>query len=547
MTIDPDPARRAALTEQLSERRRELAGRSLEAFGRLYLAHYTKDPPCPLHRDLYELLQKMHCERGTKLAVAAPRGSAKSTTVSLIYVLACICFRTEDYLVLISDTASQANDFLSFVKQELETNALLRQDFPEVCEDPGASLGPPRWRQDEIITRNGVKVTALGAGKKIRGRRHQEHRPSLVILDDVENDENIRSADQREKLREWFHRAVLKAGTPQTNFVVVGTVLHYDSLLATLTDPAKSPGWQGRRYRSVISWSANPTRWQTWSAVYNGHEKHDGAIGPEAARAFFEAHRDEMLDGTRVLWPEMESYYDLMLLRETDGPASFDAEKQNEPLDPATCLFQEDWFHFWDDRFEDEQALIASVGPHGWMVGACDPSMGKAGRRSDYSAILTALRDRQDGRLYVLDADLERIVPDQIIANIVANYRHRHHRAFAFESNQFQQFIANELRRRSQEQGLYLPVHEIVQTTDKLGRVQTLQPLVKRGTIQFSRRHRLLLEQLRTFPKGSHDDGPDALEMVVRLVEQLSQRRRKLPVPTIRQATFYDWRGRRIT
>jgi len=547
MTGNPDLARRAAFAEQVGQRRRELAGRSLETFGGLYLAHYTKDPPCRLHRDLYERLERMRCERGTKVAVAAPRGSSKSTTVSLIYVLASICFRTEDYIVLISDTASQANDFLSFVKQELETNALLRQDFPEACEEPDARRGPPRWRQDEIITRNGVKVTALGAGKKIRGRRHREHRPSLVILDDVENDENIRSADQREKLREWFHRAVLKAGTPRTNFVVIGTVLHYDSLLATLTDPAKSPGWHGRRYRSVISWSSNPTLWQTWSAIYNGHESHEDKSGPEAARAFFEAHQHEMLEGTEVLWPESESYCDLMVLRETDGPASFDAEKQNEPLDPATCLFQEDWFHFWDDRFDTEEALIAAVGRHGQIIGACDPSLGRAGRRSDYTAIITVFWDQRDGRLYVLDADLERIVPDQIIAKVLASYVHRRHLAFAFETNQFQHFVASELRRRGQQQGLYIPIREVTQTTDKLGRIQTLQPLVKRGTIQFSRRHRLLLEQLRTYPKGSHDDGPDALEMVVRLVEQRSQRRRKLPVPTIQQAVFCDWRGRRIT
>jgi len=28
-----------------------------------------------------------------------------------------------------------------------------------------------------------------------------------------------------------------------------------------------------------------------------------------------------------------------------------------------------------------------------------------------------------------------------------------------------------------------------------------------------------LVEQLRSFPVGSHDDGPDALEMAVRMIE----------------------------
>jgi len=55
----------------------------------------------------------------------------------------------------------------------------------------------------------------------------------------------------------------------------------------------------------------------------------------------------------------------------------------------------------------------------------------------------------------------------------------------------------------------------VTHTSDKLGRIQSLQPLVKAGTIQFSRRHKTLLDQLRYFPKADHDDGPDALQMAV--------------------------------
>ncbi|MCB9854665.1 MAG: phage terminase large subunit [Phycisphaerales bacterium] len=68
---------------------------------------------------------------------------------------------------------------------------------------------------------------------------------------------------------------------------------------------------------------------------------------------------------------------------------------------------------------------------------------------------------------------------------------------------------------RSLRAGPYLPVEPIVHTTDKIGRIQSLQPLVRSGTLKFSRRHTQLLEQLRLFPKAKHDDGPDALEMAV--------------------------------
>ena len=50
-----------------------------------------------------------------------------------------------------------------------------------------------------------------------------------------------------------------------------------------------------------------------------------------------------MLDGTDVLWPEVEDYYYLMKMRVSDGPAFFDSEKQNEPVNPEDCLFKEEW------------------------------------------------------------------------------------------------------------------------------------------------------------------------------------------------------------
>ena len=50
------------------------------------------------------------------------------------------------------------------------------------------------------------------------------------------------------------------------------------------------------------------------------------------------------------LWPEVGDYHALMLMRESEVPASFDSEKQNEPVNPLDCLFLEEDFRFWDDR-----------------------------------------------------------------------------------------------------------------------------------------------------------------------------------------------------
>jgi hypothetical protein len=70
--------------------------------------------------------------------------------------------------------------------------------------------GPPRWRRDEIITRNDTRVSAFGANQKLRGRRHRESRPTLIIVDDLENEDLVDSAERRTKLWDWFNKTLLR-------------------------------------------------------------------------------------------------------------------------------------------------------------------------------------------------------------------------------------------------------------------------------------------------------------------------------------------------
>ena len=128
---------------------------------------------------------------------------------------------------------------------------------------------------------------------------------------------------------------------------------------------------------------------------------------------------------------------------------------------------------------------------------------------------MSLLRDTRTGILYVLDADIRRRKPDAIIEDVIAYHKRRNYQRFAMETNQFQKFLSDELERRSQQVGAYIPIRGINNTTDKLGRIQRLQPLISSGALRFSRRQVTLLEQLRQFPMGAHDDGPDALEMAV--------------------------------
>lgn len=527
------------LSDRVRNEQRARTLRSLRAFGLLYLPHYLDKPPSRMHEELYALLQQLPERRGARIAIAAPRGSAKSTLVSLLFVLWAICRKSHRFIVILSDTKDKAEEFLHQVKHELHQNDALARDFPEVCEPCGRAAKFPRWRAHEIVTHNDVKVMALGVGQNIRGSRHVEVRPDLFILDDVECHANTHSAEQRTKLADWFTKSIMKAGTKLTQVLMVGTIQHYDSLLARLTDRVKSTQWEGYVYRSITKWSEASDLWETWTSILRQRQSFNDNSGVAAADAFFEANREAMLEGTEVLWPEHESYLDLMKMREAEGPASFDSEKQNEPVNPADCFFLETEFQFWDDRFPSETELLASLTGKPQFFGACDPSLGKQGIHADDSAIITLVRDTGNGNLYVLDADIARRKPDRIIDDVLIYQALRKYQNFGFEANCFQSFLSDELKRRSAIKSLYLPVTDINHSTDKIGRIQTLQPLIHAGILKFSKRHTVLLEQLSKFPKARNDDGPDALAMAVSIVKTDPWANWKFSPIAKRESTFF--------
>lgn len=504
------------LQDRLGKLCREAGRKSLQIFANTYLPAHFKVQSSSMHLELISMLEEATLKRNARIAIAAPRGHAKSTLVSFAFVLWCICYKYELYIVLISNTAGQSDDLLTQIKSELESNPFLLRDFPDVAEPRGRKPPPKRWRKDDIITRNGVKVLSLGTGQKIRGRRHRENRPTLIILDDVENETEMTSADQRETKMHWFKKAVMKSGsTAQTNVVVVGTILHYDSLLAQLIDGKTMPGWTNRKYQAVILWATQEDLWQEWESIYTHQAEYEGCNGPNAARLFYEANEEQMLEGTSVLWPQRENYYQLMEIRLCEGHASFDSEKQNEPIDPASCYFSDSDMHYWDDEYTSIDDLLMKLGSNSCIYGACDPSLGIAGKNRDDTAIVTVLKHTPTGHLYVLDADIRKRKPRDIIKAIIEYHRIYKFEEFAIETNQFQFFLSTEVTRISAQAGVNVPVYEISHTSDKLGRIQSLEPLISTGVLRFSRRQRILLDQLQQFPKAAHDDAPDALEMAV--------------------------------
>jgi predicted phage terminase large subunit-like protein len=478
-----------AADPQASAERKKRAQNDFEFFCKTYFPHYVKKSNSVLHDYLYSRLPEIADSAQAETdAIAAPRGEAKSTITSQLFVLWCVITGRKKYPMIGMDAFDQAAIMLEAIKAELEFNPRLSLDFPD-------AMGRGRvWQTGVIVTANNAKIEAVGSGKRIRGRRHGPYRPDLFIGDDLENDENVNTPEQRDKLQSWLTKAVLKLGGAGEKFdvIVIGTILHYDSVLNRLL---KNTLWKSRKFKAVIQWPDNMDLWDKWEEILLNVSEEDAAV-------FYRANEDAMNAGAIVSWPAGRPLVALMKLRARDGHAAFDSELQNDPLSDDDAPFAA-CITFWVNRLAD------------WVFyGACDPSLGKKGSSRDPSALLVGGFNRQTGILDVVEAAIKKRLPDKIIEDVIALQKEYRCQVWAIETVQFQEFLKTELVKRSAARGVPVPARAITPHADKLLRIESLQPHMANGLIRLHPSQHTLIEQLRHFPKADHDDGPDALHML---------------------------------
>lgn len=486
--------------------RRMLGERDMEYFGRAYVPEYIPSAPPPFHGEWFRDLQKV-VERngGSNMVRSAPRGHAKTTIWDFTFPLWATVYKKKLYILIISDAYDQAQGFISNIKDELEDNERIVEDFGDLKGD--------RWQEGSIECANGVKIEALGAGMKIRGRKNKSRRPDLIILDDIENDENTATGEQRAKLKRWYTKAVRHAGAKNTDFVIIGTVIHDESLLAELL---RKPGYDAKVYKAVISFAERDDLWAKWKTIFTDLSNENRELD---ALAFFEAYREDMLQGARILWehnsPKFPNgYYDLMVVRLTDGEEAFASELQNDPKSSEEKFFRPRTYT--SDQLPPLEQLD--------IVITVDPSMGQTDK-SDYSAIIALGTHKKTGQMYVLDADIDRRPPDRIMeATFVIAEKYislgQRIRILGIETVQFQAFFKSSFEERAKQRHLHLNVQPIKTTLSKELRIESMQPSINNGYVLIHESHLLLLQQLENYPKAKKD-GPDALEMAISLTKTM--------------------------
>ncbi|WP_235442626.1 phage terminase large subunit [Bacillus paralicheniformis] len=486
------------------------ADRNPDNSSNLIPAGQTLETAADFHRELCGLLDEItRGEIKTNVGWSVGRRHAKTAYLSNSYLSHQVVFRHQKYIIEVSETTDVAGDFIKWTVNQLKFNEKLREDFgPLLHQKPSMNEVDNKY---EFITSSGTKVEAKGMGTQMRGLRHLSERPGLFILDDLESDGSTNTAELRAKNLNWFRSEMLEALGFGGMCIYMGTIVHYDSLLNHVLTKRKD--FTSRKFPAILSWSEREDLWEQWRKLYN----EDNKDALKNANAFYEANKEEMERGTRVLWPQAYTYKHFMEKREDMGARAFNQEYLGNPVDEESQVFRSEDFKYYSDKELESKEFDYYCG--------IDFAMGK--EKGDYSAIITVARNRATGFCYVADVFLHRVHPDVLLNEVVEKTMRFQYEGIAVEAQQAQEWFADKLGEALQANGYPASTRlkQIKQRTRKALRIESLLPDIQSGKIRFKRDQKLLLEMFEMYPNHNHDDGPDALHMAYSIAGKARRRK----------------------
>jgi hypothetical protein len=259
----------------------------------------TKEVPF-FHKEIYRLL-----ETKERVAIAAPRGFAKSRVCSIFYPSWLATYGKNRDITIISASEALAIDLLRNIKMMMESAPQYKMLYGDVRSE--------KWTENHIILKNGVNIRAKGAGGQIRG-----FRPDVLILDDIETDESVASEEQRKKLKDWIFRACLNTLLPHGQFVIIGTLIHPLSILSDLLETPNK--WEKRKYR---------------------------------------AYKTEEEKAGNELWPEARPHAWLQQRKSEIGTFAFASEFLNNPRLDTSAPVKENQIRYWEELPKQYSSVIA--------------------------------------------------------------------------------------------------------------------------------------------------------------------------------------------
>lgn len=447
----------------------EISAEIIEVLVVTLLSRLFDDPsPTPeFHKTLWELV----CNPHKWVAIAAPRGHAKSTAITYCYVLCMILLRQADYIVIVSNTEDQASSFVSLIARAIK-------EIPELQEFGISSKlskdGSTRI-EGSFLDGHRFCVWARGMGQQIRGRLFEGRRPNLIIGDDMEDKDEVLSDDVRQKVQNRFKADYIPALARRGKFRVVGTILHDDSLLNRLL---KNKSWLTARFRAHTS----------------------------------------IDDFSELLWPERftpEEFMEIKATFEEDGDLDgYAMEYLNIPVAPGKKMLPIEKIQLISRKEVMRKDLTF------YMVSDAAVS---AKQKRDYTATGIFGVDAEHN-VYWLELIRIRQEADETIDDFFALEKQYPIEDLTMEKGQIESSLRPIIENLQDEREQWFELNPVYYPGDKVMKARPAQRMIKAGKIYVVddiEYKQELFDELDVFPKGTHDDMVDILSLICMRIHKI--------------------------
>jgi len=387
--------------------------------------------------------------------------------------------QNKKYELLVGQTQNLSRQMLKNLKSELETNELLIKDF-------GPFDNHSDWRSSTlVIPKFGTRITATSAGESIRGLRHIQYRPDLIICDDIEDLSTVKFRENRDKIYNWLMGEVIPIGDIDTKIIIVGNLLHEDSLMMRLKDHIDEIGDMRGTY-----------------------------------------HEFPLMDDNGIcLWPDkFPTSNEIAQLRsKVPDRVTFEREYLLHIIADGNQVIHRDWIQYYDlDDIPNPKTLPARLLTAGIDLAISEKST------ADFTAIVPALvyGYGEELKIYILpfivNKRLDFIKTIEKIKEVQQKIMTLHPIGmvkFFSEAVGYQTSLVQQLK---VEKVLTEAVN--IGNSDKRSRLCLTSPYIESGKVLFPEHGaELLIDQLVNFGVEKHDDLADAFSLVINKIIETDQ------------------------
>jgi len=403
--------------------------------------------------------------------IIAPRGHAKSSIVGGVYPLYHIMNHSgAKLIVLVSRTQDHAIKLLGTIKDTLEYSESFRQIYGYWGQHTAR-----QWAKSEIELKDNSMIICKGTGQQLRGIKVGSQRPTCIIVDDPEDENNTKTAEAMEQNLRWLLQSAVPSLDPQKGkIIVIGTPQHQRCMVEILKE---MKGWVNMHFAPSLE--TNTALWEEWQPIKKLVQKKEELDSIGRSSVFYREYMCQIVgDEDQLFKQEYIQYHDYTLKMDKDN---------NHYLENG------------DEEF-----------PVNVFMGV-DPAS-SVRKTADYSVIMPIAVDENNNR-YILQYYRKRATPMQLAESIIEYFKLFKPVKVRVESVGYQEMLREYLRQRCDEEKLFISGLEIKESprTSKSSRLETMQPYFAQKKMFMLKTMDEMKDELLLYPRGKHDDLLDGL------------------------------------